>query len=61
MRTPPSTLCVRHDTVAVAENALTCVAMGAGKTLEDPTYCVVLSEHYRGSAANISPARHASR
>src|ERR1700712_1128057 len=31
--------------VAVAENALICVAMGAGKTLEDPTYRGVLTEH----------------
>jgi hypothetical protein len=35
LRTPPSTLCLRHDIVA----------MGAGKTLEYPTYRGVLSEH----------------
>jgi hypothetical protein len=45
LRTPPSALCFRHDTVAMAENDLTRVAMGAGKTLEYPTYRRVLFEH----------------
>ncbi len=30
--------------VAVAEDPLTCVAMGAGRALEDPDYRGVLSE-----------------
>lgn len=32
--------------VSVAEESLTCVALGTGKALEDPTYRLVLAENY---------------